>query len=638
MRLLPFSAVLLLACASGPKPSDTGDTDIDPNTDQSVDTDGDTDEDTDIGDSGDTAFDPVDTDEDTDLGGVDTDDTDTADSADTGDSAWGWDTGDSGSGGTGWGAGDTSTYGDFCAPTDPYEPNSVPSQATPTGVAADGDTFVSAGAQLNGVDVDHYLTSVPVGCRLDMTLTFDPSAVEPDIGMAPAGGFYTGPFGVAGEVHAAYPNNTGAPVDVRASVSQYDSTCLPYTVEFEIVCPGPCVGGDSDEPNDDTATATDVGLVGVGTYSQADAGLNGALLDRDFYKIALDPGCGAEAVVSYDPADANVQAYMSAPTADGDQGSSNSGVEDVVSFNPTDYPQTVFLEVYTFDLECALYDVDIDVTCDGAAPGIDAVACANDPYEDNNDRASATETVVSGSAGSWDAGGIGSDARDLVSEDWFAVEVPHGCALYAEMTSNPIGGDLDLFLFDATAELSSSEGFTGREAVAYLAADAADTDTSDTRVWLQVVTNASQSCNVYDLYVDVYCPDAADVQLCGADAYESNDTIGTATESGVGPGNTSFSADRVDLSPDLDYFHAVIPAGCTLDSAVDFVHAMGDIDLRLVDASANDLDTSLRTGDGEAISYTNTGATDLDVYLQVGGWGSFYTCSVYDIDLTLSCP
>ena len=636
MRLLPYTAVLLLACSSDPKPVDTGDSDIDVTTDQNPDTD--VDADTDVADSGDTAFDPTDTDADTDadtdLGGADTD---TADTSDTGDSAWSWHTGHTGgSGGTGWGAGDTSTYGDFCAPTDPYEPNSVPTQSTPTGLAAQGDTFTSAGAQLNGVDIDNYLASVPVGCRLDMTVTFDPAAIPPDVGMAPAGGFYTGPFGVDGELHAAYPNTTGAPVDVRSSVSQYDSTCLSYTVDFAIVCPGACVGGDSDEPNDDTGTATQVGIVGTGTYSQADVALNGAMLDRDFYAIPLDPGCGAAATISYDPADADVQAYLSAPTTDGDAGTSNSGVEDVMSFNPSDYPTVVYLEVYTPDLECALYDVDVEVTCDGSAPGIDATACANDTFEDNNDRATATETVVSGSAGMWSATDVGSDSRETVSEDWFAVEVPHGCALYAEMNSAPVGGDLDLHLFDAVGELSGSTGYTNREAVAYVAADAADTDTSDTRVWLQVVTLASQSCNTYDLSVDVYCP--ADLGLCGVDPYESNDTIGTATESGVGAGGDTFSADRVELASDLDFYHAVIPAGCTLTGDVSFVDAMTDIDVRLQDAASADLDTSLGTDDSETVSYTNRGSSDLDVYLQVVGFGSSVTCSVYDVDLTLSCP
>ncbi len=636
MRLLPYTAVLLLACSSDPKPVDTGDSDIDVTTDQNPDTD--VDADTDVADSGDTAFDPTDTDADTDadtdLGGADT-----ADTSDTGDSAWSWHTGHTGgAGGTGWGAGDTSTYGDFCAPTDPYEPNSVPPQSTPTGVAAQGDTFASAGAQLNGVDIDNYQASVPAGCRLDMTVTFDPAATPPDVGMAPAGGFYTAPFDVDGELHASYPNNTGAPVDVRSSVSQYDSTCLSYTVDFAIVCPGACVGGDSDEPNDDTGTATQVGIVGTGTYSQADVALNGAMLDRDFYAIPLDPGCGAAATISYDPADADVQAYLSAPTTDGDAGTSNSGVEDVVSFNPSDYPAVVYLEVYTPDLECALYDIDVEVTCDGSAPGIDAVACANDTFEDNNDRASATETVVSGSAGTWTATDVGSDAREVVSEDWFAVEVPHGCALYAEMNSAPVGGDLDLHLFDAVGELSYSTGYTNREAVAYLAADAADTDTSDTRVWLQVVTVASQSCNTYDLSVDVYCPDPADAGVCGADPYESNDDIGSATETGVGPSSSAFSADRVEIAPDLDFYHAVIPAGCTLNGDVNFVDAMGDIDIRLLDAASADLDTSLGTDDGEAVSYTNRGGSDLDVYLQVVGFGSSFTCSVYDVALTLSCP
>lgn len=634
MRYLPLATVFLLACTSGSKPTDTGDTDVDGNTDQTPDTDEDTD-DTVIGDSGDTAFEPADTDEDTDVAVGDTDTADTYDTYDTGDSGWVWHTGDTGD--TAWGAGDTSTYGDFCGPTDPYEPNSVPTQSTATGVAAQGDMFTSTGAQLNGVDVDNYTASVPDGCRLDMVVTYDASAVAPTIGMAPAGGYFTAPLGVDGEIHAAYPNTTGAPVDVRTSVSQYDTTCVPYTIQLSIECPGPCVGGDSDEPNDDTATATDIGVVGVGTYSQADVGLNGAMLDRDVYRIQLDPGCGAAATVSYDPSDAELQAYMTAPTADADESTSNSGVEDVMSFNPTDYPQTVYLEVYTPDLECALYDVDVDVTCDGSAPGIDAVACSNDAYEDNNDRASATETMVGGSAGTWSASQIGSDAREAVSEDWFAVDVPHGCALYAEMNSLPVGGDLDLYLYDDTDVIASSNGYTDREGVAWLAADAADTDTADLRVWLQVVTVASQSCNTYDLHVDVYCPDQGDLGDCGADPYESNDTVGTATESGVGSGSSSFSAARVDLSADMDYFHAVIPSGCTLQGDVNFIHDMGDIDIRLVDVSSNDLDVSLGTTDGESVSYTNTDANDLDVYLQVDGFGGF-TCSVYDIDLSLSCP
>lgn len=634
MRLLPFSLLLLAACTSGNKPVDTGDSDVDTTTDQGGDTDADTDDE--VHDSGDTAFDPEDTDEDTDVV-VDDTDTDTVDSADTYDTGdtWIWDTSDTSD--TAWGAGDTSTYGDYCAATDPYEPNSVPTQSTATGVVADGDSFTSAGAQLNGADVDNYLASVPAGCRLDVDLTFDPGATAPDLGMSPRGGYYVAPFEVDGEVHAAFPNRSGATVDVRTLVSQYDYTCVPYTIALSITCPAACAGGDSDEPNDDTGTATPTGLSGVGTFSEADVGLDGAMLDRDWYSVELDPGCGAQATVSYDPADADVQAYLSAPAVDGQESTTNSGVEEVASFNPTDYPQTVFLAVYTPDFECALYDVDVEVTCDGSAPGVDAVACANDGYETNNDRATATETVVSGTAGTWSDTEIGSDAREAISEDWFAVEVPHGCALYAEMNSAPIGGDLDLHLFDDVSELSGSTGYTDREAVGWMAADAADTDTSDTRVWLQVVTFASQSCNTYDLYVDVYCPDPANAGLCGADPYEPNDTVGAATETGVSGGG-SFTADRVDLSADEDYFHAVVPSGCTLTGDVTFVDAMGDIDIALLDGASVELDTSGGVDDGESVTYTNTGGSDLDVYLQIGGFGSFFTCSVYDVDLSVSCP
>ena len=102
-----------------------------------------------------------------------------------------------------------------------------------------------------------------------------------------------------------------------------------------------------------------------------------------------------------------------------------------------------------------------------------------------------------------------------------------------------------------------------------------------------------------------------------ADYYENNDTLATAT-------NFETLADRtnlglsIDAADDDDYYRFTAGANGTLDVDVLFSHALGDVNVRLLDSSGTTLASSLSSSNNESITHSVTRGTTY--YLRVYGW------------------
>ncbi|MBN1771572.1 MAG: hypothetical protein JXB32_09940 [Deltaproteobacteria bacterium] len=143
--------------------------------------------------------------------------------------------------------------------------------------------------------------------------------------------------------------------------------------------------------------------------------------------------------------------------------------------------------------------------------------------------------------------------------------------------------------------------------------------------------DGATDCDDFDCALDAACLPAS----CAEDVHEDNDDRATAT---AWTAITSSEYLAV-LAGDDDYFAIAVCPGAVVDIVARFVHAAGDIDLYLQNASGANLRTSGGATDREAIRWTSdrTGT----VYLRVNLFGTTATCNSYRLSISVdesACP
>jgi hypothetical protein len=344
--------------------------------------------------------------------------------------------------------------------------------------------------------------------------------------------------------------------------------------------PPPC-DDDPSEPNDSQSDA--IALAGDL------AGLISCPADEDWFAIDVADGGSLTIAATYDVDEGRIEL-----------GLFNAASELLGSSSGTDGLAAVIMNEATADLALRVLLLD-DV---GDVPGTpyDLVVlitdpqpvCETDPWEPNDAQSTASaipEGVLSGLVACPD------------DEDWWLAELVTGEQIDFLVGFDHAEGDIDVTLFDAGGtELAASSTLTDDEAVSHVA-------TADGPVVLVVdlvVDSGAVPGNPYEL--DLAYSDGPAV--CPTDLQEPNDAEGAAVL--VLPGSL------VDLSAcpsDEDWYGMDILTGETLDVAVTFDSAEGDLSLSLFDSGAQLLTSSAATGDGEALSWL--ALADDQLHLQV---------------------
>jgi hypothetical protein len=214
---------------------------------------------------------------------------------------------------------------------------------------------------------------------------------------------------------------------------------------------------------------------------------------------------------------------------------------------------------------------------------IDGGVEADDVYESNNTPARATDL------GTLSAVRTVTGLKLLDSADWFQFRTI-GRGLAGETVSISFagsGGDLDLYLYDASGRLvrSSTTGVNG-ESVG-LTGLAAGT------YRVKVVGHAGATNHAYTLTVN---PRPTD------DAYENNDARGAAYNLGTVTGTDTVSGLRL-LDVGDWYKFTTVTAGTASNSVhIDFANASGNLNLALYNSAGALLGFSATTGDVETVS------------------------------------
>jgi Cys-rich repeat protein len=213
--------------------------------------------------------------------------------------------------------------------------------------------------------------------------------------------------------------------------------------------------------------------------------------------------------------------------------------------------------------------------------------CADDLGEPNDSYLSAVNLV----------GSFNNAVACQGDDDYYEIEVLEaGTELVVRATFSTEFGDVDL-------ELLESDGFTrvvrsGTQGVnETLTHTVANPGTYFIRAYLR-----NGDATAYDISVTT-----GGVAPSCNDIYESNNTTDTATTIIAG----SYSSLDVCESDTLDYFAIELGPGATVDVSIDFVHAIADLDLRLLDTNGvSALASSSGVFDGESVSDTvTTGGT-----------------------------
>ncbi|MBK1722620.1 CARDB domain-containing protein [Thiocystis violacea] len=118
--------------------------------------------------------------------------------------------------------------------------------------------------------------------------------------------------------------------------------------------------------------------------------------------------------------------------------------------------------------------------------------------------------------------------------------------------------------------------------------------------------------------------------LLAEDVNEPNDSTAAATAVTLPYVRSNLS---IDQDAEEDFYRMVAPRRGTFNLSATFSHALGDINLRLLNSSGGTLASSTTTTNNESITYhVNTGGT---YYARVYGWGGG-SCNKYSLSLSFT--
>ena len=252
------------------------------------------------------------------------------------------------------------------------------------------------------------------------------------------------------------------------------------------------------------------------------------------------------------------------------------------------------------------YDMGVSLTPAG---------CIDDPYENNDGWATATDVTVAG---------LSALAVCPSDHDWYTIDLLTGDQITVDLTFVDAEGDIDLYLFeDATSpSVASSASTSDNESASW-------TVTQDGPFYIQAFFYADAGAvvgNTYDLGLTVT------LAACVDDTLEENDSDTAAVP--VGPGLTP---DLVTCPTDDDWYTFDLFAGDEITVDALFLDAEGDIDLELYfDPTAAALEESDSSTDNESV--THTAATAGTYYIKVWLYADAGVVegNAYDLDVTLT--
>jgi hypothetical protein len=402
-----------------------------------------------------------------------------------------------------------------------------------------------------------------------------------------------------------YTANDAGLLWIRATLES--GTCVGYELDVELAdtsCAGTCFD-DFFEPNQSAEESVPVlpgetvtplvALQGDADWFSLEA-CEGALVDVD---LAWDPAGGAVAAELLDSGGGLLAAAVPGP---------GPGQSAINWTNSSGADASLSLVAELVSGACNFYSVSVAVD-ESACP----FTCTDDALEDN-DAIGQSEQVADGGA----LYGLVAMPGDA---DWFWIPVCAGGVLDVVL-EEAAGTDpttmslLSVMLQPIGTVTATPDGWTAEWE-----------STAGGSAFVKVETTGAL-CSQYELSFLV-----DDSLCCPQDANEPDDTSADATEV---LGTTTFSG-MTQSTGDSDWFAVPLCAGAELSAAFASDWPNANLDMLLVDASGNVLDSAADFLAAESVAWT--AATEQTVWLELFSvWGD---CSSYLIDFTVdstACP
>ncbi|QDG50058.1 hypothetical protein FIV42_04690 [Persicimonas caeni] len=509
------------------------------------------------------------------------------------------------------------TYIDGSGPADAacpdvYENNDDAANAVSLPAGTQVSNLLICGGDGQG---DWYKTTVEAGQTITVTADFDTTSATPglylyeadDTSSAVATGTatantYTASFTSARDQEIFYRINTSSGVTGDA-----------YALDVSVSAAPACVD-DTFDGNHDSTTAEP--LEAPGLYSR----LQSCNDEADWYAVNLTSGELFEAYINYDDtrADLDVEIYEPDATTLADSGDTSAMVTP--SSDATYYVRVASADPSVsvrLGYDLLLYrDDDLSGSIDPDEGPADRTC--PDAYENNDTSADAAEVP----AGSY-TDLLLCSGNPVNDDDYFSVYVPAGVTLTIDVSFDGTEGNIDLRLFDDTNLRvdNSEQPSSDTETVTVTNSSSIGRD-----YFVQVLGGASSFQTYYDMDIQL---DFGPNNQCAEDSYTGNLDMANAA---------SLTAGAYDLAlceNTEDWFTFDIPAGETVEANVELRNRLGNIDVELQDANGTTLASSTTDDNVESLTYTNTDASALTVYLRVYPKGGAFMRNNYDLWLAI---
>jgi len=339
---------------------------------------------------------------------------------------------------------------------------------------------------------------------------------------------------------------------------------------------------DVFEINDSREIATDLSTIS-GTRTVSALTIH-TTSDRDFYRFTTT-GTGTSAhyvdvLFAHANGDVDVRLLDSA----GATLESSTGVSDDERLSLQDRPAgTYFVEVYGFAGARNAYSLAFETP---ATP-------SGDRFEANESRETATDLrTISGAMSVAELSIHTTSDRDFYR---FTTTGTGTSAHYVDVLFAHANGDVDVRLLDsAGATLESSTGVSDDERLSLQDRPAG--------TYFVEVYGFAGARNAYSLAFETPATPSGD-------RFEANESRETATDLRVVSGSLTLR-DLTITAGDRDFYRFELSAAGSTTHAIQasFVHAGGDINLRLLDAQGSALRSSLGTADNERIAFDGLSA------------------------------
>ncbi len=357
----------------------------------------------------------------------------------------------------------------------------------------------------------------------------------------------------------------------------------------------PSCTDDMFEDNDDGASAAMFPAAGT---------LNAQICadDVDYYAVAVTGRCNVHVELMHDASAGDLELYL----LDADEGTvdSSTSTGDLEEINArVDTAGTYYVYVEGYDGGENDYQLAVDVICTPPCPDDDA-------FEPNDTtampRTLTTEAPISAVL-------CGTD------DDVYAIEVGAGCAVGATIDLSSATADTALTVIESGGAVVATGTIVDGDGRVHAVPGSAGT------YYVRVAGTTPEV--YYDLVVDVSCPGM--LSCPGDDLREDDDTRDTAPVL-----NDGATLSGIYCYGDDDLARIEVQRGCDVTTTLVYVPAMGELEVDLLDASGEVVESGFNDDRDDAETLTYSAITGGTYYAQVSSFGDN---STYDLSAAVTC-